>query len=87
MNEHKRSAINPRAESLYHPSLHEAELLEKAAPDCPPEGSAVFRACAALLRDSARKAMESLGEEKFGLVDAILRKLSFKQWNPVGVAV
>jgi hypothetical protein len=43
-------------------ALHEADLLEKAAPDCPPEGAAVFRACAELLRNSARKALESLEE-------------------------
>jgi hypothetical protein len=47
-------------------ALREAELLEKAAlaSDFPPEGIAAFRACAELLRDSARKAMESLGEDE-----------------------
>jgi hypothetical protein len=54
----------PELKAYIAKALHEAELLEQAAlaPDFPPEGIATFRACAELLRDSARKALESLEE-------------------------
>lgn len=39
---------------------HEAEALEKAALNCPPEGTAMFLACAAQLRYLVREASELL---------------------------
>ena len=39
---------------------HEAEALEKAAPDCPSEGATAFKKCAKELRDTARKASKLL---------------------------
>jgi hypothetical protein len=50
----------PELKSFIAQCTHEAEALEKAAPDCPPEGAKVFRECAKELRDTARKASKLL---------------------------
>jgi hypothetical protein len=54
----------PELKAYIDESIRIAETLEKAASNCPSEGTATFLACAELLRDSARKALESLEEDE-----------------------